>query len=228
MSNNARERALSRPTSIYRRTPLNIAVRNLKQLQSCLPDALVARTGRAGPVTDRTRWSSLSSALTKKWPDALYVAPDATEPAFNWSPISSQTNRTHPFNCDRTRCASDQKAETRADAEHWSDASGHIETASGLAFGHHCDLRSPSFDSPFHIWARLSMCVTLAHVLARKTTCDNASKLNIGVKKNRRFNYPKLSLPLKLQRHRKCANTTKWSCHVRVCYHFHNHFSRHY
>jgi hypothetical protein len=103
MSKNARVGALSRPTSIYRRTPSNIAVRHLKQLQSRRPDALVAWTGRASPITDRTHWSSLSSAPTNQRSDALVVAPDATVPASGWSPVSTQNDRTRPIACDRTR-----------------------------------------------------------------------------------------------------------------------------
>jgi hypothetical protein len=50
MSKYPRVRALSRPTSIYIRTPSNIAVRNLKQPQSRWPDALVQLTGRADHI----------------------------------------------------------------------------------------------------------------------------------------------------------------------------------
>jgi hypothetical protein len=102
MSKSARVRALSWPTSIYRRTPLNIAVRHLKQRWSRGPDAR-SSIGRAGPVTDRTRWSSLSSAPTNQWPGMLLVAPDATVPASGWSPVSSHNDRTRPVDRDRTR-----------------------------------------------------------------------------------------------------------------------------
>jgi hypothetical protein len=101
-------------------------------------------TGHAGPVTDRTRWSSQSRAPTKQQPDALQNWPDVAVPVSGWSPVSSMIDRTRPVNCDRTRHRVRSKTETHADTEHWPDASGQTETVSG----HFCDLRPP----PFLFW----------------------------------------------------------------------------
>jgi hypothetical protein len=105
----SRERALSRSTSIYRRTPSNRAVRNLT----------------AEIALDRTRWSN--------WPDALVswaalnetttrraegTWPNATVPASGYSPVSSLNDQTRPIISDQTRLASDHWTEKRADTEH--------------------------------------------------------------------------------------------------------------
>jgi hypothetical protein len=83
MINKPRVAPKSRPTHIYRCTPSNRAVRQLILLQSRWlhrPDAR-SSTGRAGPVTDRTRWSSQAAPQrVSDWTRTL-DEPDATMPA---------------------------------------------------------------------------------------------------------------------------------------------------
>jgi hypothetical protein len=152
-------------------------------MREARPDALVE--------IDRTR-DARPDAWSRNWPDALVKPSNA--PAKQRLDAHARWTGRHSAS---VRLESSKLPQ-------WSDASGRswpdapprpirkprhaqtlntdrtrpvkTETASGPTSGHLCDLCSPPFDSPFHIWARLSMCVTLAHVLARETTCDNTSK----------------------------------------------------
>jgi hypothetical protein len=156
MINKPRDVPKSRPTSIYRRTPSNRAVRQLILLQSRWTDALVKLTRRAG--------RTLPTRVAR--PDALLDEPDATVPASGLSLVSTHHDRTRPVDHDRTR--HDVRLEDRDARKHWALTRRVRSNRDRVRFSVRSPLWPP-FDSPFHIWARLSMCVTLARVLARET-----------------------------------------------------------
>jgi hypothetical protein len=90
----------SRPTSIYRRSQQELAVRHLKLLQSRWPDALVELTRRADAHTtharkrDRTRWSrDRPDALVKPSNAPASQRPDAHD---RWTGRHSTSVRSFP------------------------------------------------------------------------------------------------------------------------------------
>jgi hypothetical protein len=139
---------------------------------------------------DRMRWSHWPDALSfdrTRWsrnrPNALVKPEQRSSESATGRAVELTGHATPGVRLESSKLPPwPDDTETSANAEHWQDASGQTETASGPASGHLYDPRSPPFDSPFHIWARLSMCTTLAQVLAHETTCDNASKTQHGRK----------------------------------------------
>jgi hypothetical protein len=96
------------------------------------------------------------------------------------------------------------------------NASGHTETASGPAFGHLCDLRSPPF--LFRLPAQWKIGISLP----QKAPNPSSQARQKGERN------PNPSLPLKLHRLRKSANTTKCTPPCACVLAFHKHFSRRY
>jgi hypothetical protein len=109
------------------------------------PDAR-STTGRTGPVTDRTRWSSLSSTPTKQWPDALLDESDATVPASGQSPVSTQNDRTCPVDYDRT-CYYVRSEDQHA-RKHWA--------VTGCVRSNRDRVRSPLWPPFASVWFTLS------------------------------------------------------------------------